>query len=139
MDPTIEVPGTGSTVGELQGYGYSDADIQAFFSAGDTPTSGISSSPIGPSFDGGSTGGNTSWVSGLSGILSTVGTTFTNINRALNPPKAGTTLYNPQTGLPYGIDPRTGKPVAAAQRSTLVNVLVIGMIVVGGLWVLRHL
>lgn len=61
--------------------------------------------------------GASSWLSGLTGL----GTAVTNIVRAVDPPKSGTVLYNPQTGLPYGINPATGQPYAAAQTQSLVT------------------
>jgi hypothetical protein len=140
MDPTIEVPGTGLTVGDLTDAGYSASDISAMFSAGDVPSSGISSTLIGPTVaDGGGGGGNSSWISGLGGFLGSVGTAVTNITRAVNPPKAGTPLYNPATGLPYGIDPRTGRPVVSAQTSSLVTVVVFVLIAIAVLWSVRHI
>ena len=59
-----------------------------------------------------------SWLSGIAGI----GTAITGIFRAIDPPKPGTTLYNPATGLPYGVDPRTGRPVVAAQTQSMITI-----------------
>jgi hypothetical protein len=47
------------------------------------------------------TGGGGGWLSGISDLFSTVGTVYTNVSRANNPPPRGSVLYNPQTGLPY--------------------------------------
>ena len=140
MDPTIQVPGTGMTVADLQSYGYSDSDISALFSAGDVPSSGISDTLIGPTVaDGGAGGGNSSWISGLGGFLGSIGTAVTNITRAVNPPKPGTPLYNPATGLPYGIDPRTGRPVVSAQTSQLVTIAFFAVLAIAVFWAFRHL
>jgi hypothetical protein len=140
MDLTTEVPGTGQTVGELQALGYDDSDIQSLFSSGDIPTSGLSDTAYGPTAapDGGN-GGNTNWLSGLGDFLGSAGTTITNITRALSSPKPGTTLYNPATGLPYGIDPRTGLPTRPAQTSQFLNVAVWILIAVAVVWTLKKL
>lgn len=124
MDPTLEVPGTGQTVGDLQGQGYSDNEIFDFF------TSPVSSygdaSQMGPALPAGTSissatasGSNSSWLSGLTSTIGAIGTSFVNITRAVSSPKAGSVLYDPKTGLPYGIDPKTGQPVASAQASSL--------------------
>jgi hypothetical protein len=138
MDPTIEVPGTGQSVGELQALGYDETEIQSLFSSGDIPTSGLSETAYGPvaSSDG---GGNSNWLSGLTDFFSSAGTAITNVTRALSPPKAGTTLFNPQTGLPYGIDPRTGLPTRPAQTSQLLNVVTWVVIAIAVIWTLKKL
>lgn len=139
MDPTIEVPGTGQTVGDFQALGYDETEIQTLFSSGDVATTGLSATSYGPTAapDGGS-GGNTNWLSGLGGFLNTVGTTLTNVTRSLSPPKTGTTLYNPATGLPYGIDPRTGRPVSTPTSDTL-QILTWVLIAVAAVLILRKM
>lgn len=122
MDETQVVPGTGMTVGDLQQMGYSTGDIQGLLNnplgapvPTDTSTSGGS---------GTGASGSSSWLSGISGI----GTAITNIFRAINPPRAGTPLYNPATGLPYGVNPATGLPYPQRQTQTMGTLLVFAVI-----------
>lgn len=57
----------------------------------------------------GSGGGSTSGtVSGIGGLIGTIGSVFSNVWRTVNPPTAG--QINPQTNMPYGINPATGLP-----------------------------
>jgi hypothetical protein len=94
-------------------------------SAWDVPTSGISTDFIGPqpapasavSAVAQQNGG--SWLSGLSAL----GSAAVNIARAVSPPSAGTTLYNPSTGLPYGLNPATGQAYGAPSAGTQAFVL----------------
>jgi hypothetical protein len=136
-DPETEVAGTGMTVGELQALDYSDSEIQSLFSSSDVPTSGLSETAYGPSLDGG--GGNTNWVSGLTRFLDGAGTTLTNVYRAINPPKAGTSLYDPKTGLPYGIDPQTGRPRTSTQTSKFLEIGAWVVIAIAAVWFLKKL
>ena len=59
--------------------------------------------------------------------------------RAISPPKPGTTLYNPATGVPYGIDPRTGLPMARTQTSQLLSVATWVLIAIAVVWTLKKL
>lgn len=117
------------TGAEDLGWGYSDPGAVDLW-AGDTPTSGYNpgllSSPA-PA-PGNSSGG---WLSGITNL----GSAVVNIIRAVDPPKPGTQVYNPVTGLPYGINPQTGLPVAAAQTQSLVVLVVFGIIII---WALKE-
>jgi len=92
------VAGTGMTPADLQAAGYSVSDILTMDpTAFDTPTAGTTASPIGPLPAASPPSGSGGLLSGLTAV----GTAFTNVFRAINPPAAGTRLINPATGLPY--------------------------------------
>lgn len=117
MDPTQVVAGTGMTVGDLQQMGYSSSDIQSLIS---NPTGlGVPDTSL-ASGSGTGSSSTSSWLSGIS----SVGTAITNVFRAINPPRAGTTLYNPATGLPYGVNPATGLPYPQTQTQSLGTLLI---------------
>lgn len=106
---------------DFSGFDYSAGDLSAINSGG------------------GGGGGNSNWFSGLTGFLTAIGTTVTNVSRSLSPPKAGTTLYNPQTGVPYGIDPRTGQPTVPTQTSQLLNVAAWVVIAIVAVWAIKSI
>ena len=123
MDPTLTVPGSGGlTVGDLQNAGWSSGEIQTLWDQQTNPATAIGLDMTGSSPTSGTTGSSSSssWLSGIAGI----GSAITNVFRAINPPKAGTTLYNPATGLPYGVNPATGLPYPQAQTQSLGTLLI---------------
>jgi hypothetical protein len=122
VNPDGTVAGTGLTPAELSAAGYSDSEIQGLLSANDTSTLGIATNfvgPLPPTPAPSSSAG--SW-------LSAIGTTFTNVFRAINPPTPGTRLINPATGLPY-----TAAQLAGTGVSGIGNILPL-LIVIGLIW-----
>jgi hypothetical protein len=120
LNPDGTVAGTGMTPAELTAAGYSDSDIQSLIGTNDTPTSGLSTSFVGPPTPAPSSSSG-SW-------LSAIGTVFTNVFRAVNPPAPGTRLINPATGLPY-----TAAQLAGTGMTGLGSILPL-LIVIGLIW-----
>lgn len=98
MDPNQVVPGTGQTVQDLLNIGYSQADIQSLMSPTVPDTSIAAQGAV-------DTGVHITTM--IPSIISTIGTTFANVERALNQPQV--------------INPRTGQPLTQQQLQTLAS------------------
>jgi hypothetical protein len=80
-----------------------------------------------------STAGGGGALSGLADIFQAVGSSITNVYRAVNPPSPGQLVYNPQSGtyLPAGYDPSLIAKQNLAQQTSLLPIVV--LVLVGAL------
>lgn len=115
--------GTG-TPAELAALGYTPDQI-AIAAGSVAPNVSGSAGAATVSSGGTATGSaSTSWISGLSGLFGSIGTTLTNVTRA-----ATNSKINPATGVAYGIDPKTGKPIVSGSTQTSLLLIVLVLVV----------
>lgn len=121
--------GTGQTPATLVALGYSPASVAAM--AGSISPNESGSTPAATALSSGGTvtsNGNSSWLSGLSQVFGSVGTTITNVTRA-----ATNSSINPQTGVKYGTNPATGLPYTTSQTGQVSILVIVVVLVVGWL------
>lgn len=120
--------GTGQTPAALVALGYSPADVATMAGSISPNESGTAAATTLSSGGTVTSTGNSGWLSGLSSLFGSVGTTLTNVTRA-----ATNSSINPQTGVKYGTNPATGLPYTTSQTGQVSILVIVVVLVVGWL------
>jgi hypothetical protein len=109
--------------GNPSGYIADDAGTAAAFgdTTGQYATPGL---PGLPAPVGAPAQSSSSWISGLGGLFTAIGSTYTSVTKATARP-----YINPQTGLPYPVNPATGLPYASSTSQSSIMLIVVVAVV----------
>lgn len=117
--------GTGQTPAALVALGYSPADVAVMAGSISPNESGTAAATTLSSGGTVTSTGNSSWLSGLSQVFGSIGTTITNVTRA-----AQNNTINPATGVKYGVNPATGLPYTTSQQGQVSLLLIVVVLVI---------